>query len=315
MYHDNPFHNFEHASHVIMSVTKLMARIVAPTDSEAEGVLSESNLHDRTYGIKSDPLTQFACVFSALIHDVDHSGVSNACLCQENVALARHYKGRSVAEQNAVDLSWSLLMNDEYKVFRHVIYRTQAEKLRFRHLVVNSVMATDILDKELKELRNSRWEKSFSDTAHAPVAYKESSSTVINRKATIVIEHLIQASDVVHTMQHWHIYRKWNERLFEELYVAYERGRLDRNPVEFWYEGEMGFFDFYVIPLGKKLRECGIFGVSSDEYLKYALKNRQEWEERGKEIVEEMHERLRYGHNHSGTSEEEYSFKGERLYV
>jgi 3'5'-cyclic nucleotide phosphodiesterase len=30
-----------------------------------------------------------------------------------------------------------------------------------------------------------------------------------NRKATIVIEHIIQASDIAHTMQHWHIYRKW----------------------------------------------------------------------------------------------------------
>ena len=28
-----------------------------------------------------------------------------------------------------------------------------------------------------------------------------------NRKATIVLEHIIQASDVSHTMQHWHVYR------------------------------------------------------------------------------------------------------------
>jgi hypothetical protein len=40
--------------------------------------------------------------------------------------------------------------------------------------------------------------------------------------------------------------------------------------------------------LAKKLKECGGFGVSSDEYLNYALWNRQEWEERGQEIVAEM---------------------------
>ena len=39
------------------------------------------------------------------------------------------------------------------------------------------------------------------------------------------------------------------------------------------------------IPLAKKLETCGIFGVSSDEYLNYALQNRAEWEERGQEIV------------------------------
>jgi hypothetical protein len=31
-----------------------------------------------------------------------------------------------------------------------------------------------------------------------------------------------------------------------------------------------------------------VFGVSSDEYLNYAIKNRQEWELRGREVVDEM---------------------------
>lgn len=68
----------EHASHVAMSVGKLMSRIVAPdlpiegTRGSSEKQLQftyESQLHDHTYGITSDPLTHFAVVFSALIHD------------------------------------------------------------------------------------------------------------------------------------------------------------------------------------------------------------------------------------------------------
>jgi hypothetical protein len=43
-----------------------------------------------------------------------------------------------------------------------------------------------------------------------------------------------------------------------------------------------------VIPLAKKLKECGVFGVASDEYLTYALENRREWETRGKAIVNDM---------------------------
>jgi hypothetical protein len=31
-----------------------------------------------------------------------------------------------------------------------------------------------------------------------------------------------------------------------------------------------------------------VFGVSSDEYLQFALQNRKEWELKGKEIVAEM---------------------------
>jgi hypothetical protein len=29
----------------------------------------------------------------------------------------------------------------------------------------------------------------------------------MHRKATIVLEHIIQASDVAHTMQHWYVNR------------------------------------------------------------------------------------------------------------
>ena len=43
-----------------------------------------------------------------------------------------------------------------------------------------------------------------------------------------------QASDIAHTMQHWHIYRKWNERLFEEMNTAFLQGRAEKDPAEFW---------------------------------------------------------------------------------
>jgi hypothetical protein len=109
-----------------------------------------------------------------------------------------------------------------------------------------------------------------------------------DRKATIVIEHLMQASDVAHTMQHWHIYVKWNARLFKEMYTAYKEGRAAEDPSENWYKGEIGFFDFYVIPLAQKLKSCGVFGVSSDEYLNYARHNRAEWKEKGQELVDKL---------------------------
>jgi class 3 adenylate cyclase len=282
MYRDNPFHNFEHASHVVMSVVKLLSRIVAADIGEEMGKDMASTLHDHTYGITSDPLTQFACVFSALIHDADHTGVPNSQLIKENSTLAKIYKDKSVAEQNSVDLCWDLLMDSNFDELRAAIYSTEDERKRFRQLVVNSVMATDIMDKDLKVLRNNRWDKAFSVGA---CGQEESKVDGSDRKATIVIEHLIQASDVSHTMQHWHIYRKWNARLFEELYRGYVDGRSDMDPSEFWYKGEMGFFDFYIIPLAKKLKDCGVFGVSSDEYLNYAMKNRQEWEDRGLEVV------------------------------
>lgn len=102
---------------------------------------------------------------------------------------------QSVAEQNSVDLAWKHLMDDKYKELRSTIYATEEERKRFRQLVVNSVMATDIMDKDLKNLRNNRWDKAFRKGDYA--SHKERNpQDEVNRKATIVIEHLLQASDV-----------------------------------------------------------------------------------------------------------------------
>ncbi len=288
MHRDNAFHNFEHASHVMMSVSKLLSRIVAP-DEVLKGDDEEDNvalsLHDHTYGITSDPLTQFSVVLAALIHDVDHAGVSNFQLIKEGAKIATVFKEKSVAEQNSIVLAWDRLMESRFTSLRSHIYSDPDELKRFRQLMVNTVLATDIFDKELQALRKNRWDTAFR---HISQQVDSTPEDDINRKATIVIEHLIQASDVSHTMQHWHIYQKWNERLFAEMTHAYQTGRMAINPADGWYKGELGFFDNYVIPLAKKLKECGVFGVSSDEYLNYALENRREWASKGEEAVEKM---------------------------
>lgn len=72
------------------------------------------------------------------------------------------------------------------------------------------------------------------------------------------------------------------------MYFAYLTNRSDKDPSEGWYGGEIWFFDNYVIPLAGKLRECGVFGVSSDEYLNYAQQNRHEWERKGHQVVASM---------------------------
>mgnify|MGYP005844178381 CR=1 FL=1 len=59
----------EHASHVTMSVTKLLSRIVNPNQVNNDRPDHEvaEQLHDHTFGLTSDPLTQFACILSALV--------------------------------------------------------------------------------------------------------------------------------------------------------------------------------------------------------------------------------------------------------
>jgi hypothetical protein len=242
MYHDNPFHNFEHACHVTMAVDKFIKRIVAPEineDLETDEKRLASRLHDYTHGINSDPLSLFAIVFSALIHDVDHRGVSNVQLAKEEAHMADVYKNKSIAEQNSLDNSaeqnsldnsaeqnsldnsWNVLMSDQFEELRAFIFADKTEMLRFHQMIGNAVLATDIFDKELNDLRKTQWAKSFGEEIDGVSAEDDN-----DLGATIVIDHIIHASDVSHTMQHWYVDRKWNERLFCEMYQAYRGGAM-----------------------------------------------------------------------------------------
>jgi hypothetical protein len=223
------------------------------------------------------------------VHDVDHTGVSNPQRETEEPELATRYKNKSVAEQNSIDLAWNLLMDPKFENLQRALFATETEVRRFRQLLVNLVMSTDIFEPTQKATRNMRWDKVF----HSDLREKLEDEEFRNLKASIVIEHIIQAADVNHTMQHWQVYARWNERLFSEMYRAFQDGRSQKDPSEGWYKGELWFFDNYVIPLAKKLEECGVFGVTSDECLNYALENRKEWEMKGDQIVKEMVERIK----------------------
>jgi len=179
-----------------MSVNKLLRRIVEVPMGKAAVIDDKAS----SYGITSDPLIHFAVLLAALVHDVDHRGVSNDVLLNEDPELAAAYKGLSIAEQNSVDLAWKGLMSEGFENLRSAIYTTQDDLQRFRQLIVNSVMATDIFDNELKQLRTKRWEKAFSSSGQTDHNSDINSNT--DRKATIVIEHLLRASDVYVSLYH-----------------------------------------------------------------------------------------------------------------
>jgi 3'5'-cyclic nucleotide phosphodiesterase len=140
-----------------------------------------SKIHDYTRGITSDPITILAILFSALVHDADHRGVSNIQLAKEDEHMAKLYRNKSVAEQNSLDRSWDILMEDKYIDLRSTLFVDRDELLRFRQIVVQVVLATDIFDKELNDLRKKRLENAF---------HGEVDDLHNDLRATIVIEHV-----------------------------------------------------------------------------------------------------------------------------
>lgn len=189
LYEPHAFHNFEHACHVSMSLVKLVSRVVGPGEES-------SSVSNKCFGLSCDPLAQFASVFAAIVHDTQHPGVSNSQLVNEGSTLAQAYEFRSVAEQHAVQTIWELLNDDAFPDLRRALCATQAEVRRFRQLLVNLVLATDILDVDQRIERDRRWNLVFGEE-------DETATDLYSRRATVLAEHLIQAADIGHTMQHW----------------------------------------------------------------------------------------------------------------
>jgi hypothetical protein len=193
-YRSNPFHCLQHASHTTMSATKLISRI-AVTDCESGQVtegdealdseeLLAQHIHTQTYGLSSDPLTQFAAVLAALIHAVDHRGIGNEDLISEEPGVAARYGTNCLTEQLSFEKAWGKLMTDDFENLRRCIYANKEEKQRFRQVMVNSVLATNHEDEEAQAKRQKSWDLSFG-----PAALDDDP----NRKATSVLEALMSA--------------------------------------------------------------------------------------------------------------------------
>ena len=212
-----------------------------------------------------------------------HHFYLNNQLVREEDPLAVKYKNVSVHEQNSIDVAFNHLMLPGFEDLRACIYSDENELVRFRQLVVNAVMATDSSNKESMPSRLARFEEEFSEKNR-----RNTSKHALDRKATLALEILMASSDVFHATQNWHLYQKWNERLFQENYAAYQGGRLQQDPSIFWYKSEILFFDDHVIPLAKQMAQCGLFGVSGDELLVCALSNRQQWAAKGGDLVASM---------------------------
>jgi hypothetical protein len=281
LYRRNAFHNLEHASQTTAILTKMLSKVEATRADDTS--LEDSDRgpsiknYDYAYAIAADPLIKFAMTLAALVHDLDHRGVDNATLMREEPTLTAAYQGRSVHEQNALELAWNVLLSDDFSELRACIYTDMAELKLFRQVMVNCVIATDVFDPALRALRRDRYKRAFSGSMD--------SVNGINRKATVAVEHLVQAADIGATLQSWALYTKWNEKLYEEAWDAYSSGRTSLNPSVTWYQDEIDFFDKYSIPIAKKLNDCGVFGVAGDEYLNFAEENRRRWVARGREIV------------------------------
>ena len=287
LYNDLPFHCFEHASHTILSVTKLLASLEATLSSygKQQELDFESCINENVCMMLTHPMAQFALVFAAMIHDMEYEA-PNYQLVREGSKIAKKFKNKSCAEQNSIDSAWNLLMQPAYKDLRECLFGSQEDVELFRSLLVKSVMATDIFEKDQASTRKNRWDTLQSGMVQQPQS-AELEEKLSLQKAAVVVEYLIEVSDVSHCVQHLNVYTKWNKSLFKEMFLGYKAGRASNDPSKNWYDGELKFFDAHVIPLAQRLCDCQVFRASAEICFTNAINNRRKWEQKGKLIVEE----------------------------
>lgn len=193
MYRGVYYHNCEHAHHVFLSANKLLDLVLCEhewvslqpqiqtgngtsTEEEEDAdeflenfqklAMMDPEPKDKgpTYGIKSNPVIQFAFLFSALVHDVDHKGVSNRQLVLESDELAIMYNDQSVAEQRSLAVAFSLLMQLDFDDLREALFMNNRQEFtRFRKIVIDLVLCTDISSPERVQIGKSKFKEAFAD--------------------------------------------------------------------------------------------------------------------------------------------------------
>jgi len=130
-----------------MTANNLMKRVVYRGRIER----AKTGAARSTFGLCSDPLTHFAVVFSALIHDTDHVEVSNFHAVKNQDGTTKVYRKRDMPLRS-LDLAWDVLMESSYDNLRSCMYTSKDEQVRLRKFLLNAVVATDITDSELQSL-------------------------------------------------------------------------------------------------------------------------------------------------------------------
>jgi hypothetical protein len=104
----------------------------------------------------------------------------------------------------------------------------------------------------------------------------------------VVTDVMMNIADVAHTMQRFSAFVKWNRRLYKELLYAFHHDRTTWDPTDGWYQNQINFFDFYILPLAKRMDACGVLGHKSSVFLYFAMENKRRWIDEGHQITDEM---------------------------
>jgi hypothetical protein len=275
------FHSFEHASHVTISMNKLVDLFQKASNSFTSDVEAAPSITLR------DSSIYFVLVFAALVHDVGHTGKPNKVLEETQHILYKKYK-LSCQEKNSIDIALNLLSYRKYQNFRKMVYYI-INKDRFEKILRWAILSTDVMcpirNGEVIDRYNAIYGSGESSEYRHHSKAKNDSDLDSDPTQRIAIEHAIQITDVAHLTQSWETFVKWNYRLYKECMNSYENNLLAEDPSVRWSVNQVSFLKNYGVSLASRVNH--IFGDSIRDLnlAQNVESNLQQWETEGNRIT------------------------------
>ncbi|KAL3120818.1 hypothetical protein niasHT_008110 [Heterodera trifolii] len=219
------------------------------------------------------PLELMALYTAAAMHDYDHPGRTNAFLVASEDRKAILYNDRSVLENHHAAESWRLL--NSHAQFQFIENLDSAETKRFRYLVLEYILATD-----LKQHFDIIMQ--FNERVPDMDLNNESDRVLISLM-------LIKFADINSPAKPYSLHRQWTERICQEFYEQGDEEKKRKMPLSPYMDRnepavaklQDSFIAHIVNPLAIALNEAGLFpvlpGLPESELIINLKHNHQKW--------------------------------------
>lgn len=189
-----------------------------------------------------------SALFAAVIHDVDHPGVTNPYLINTNADLALMYNDESVLENHHLAVAFKLLQGNNCDIFVNLPLRTRQ---RMRKMVIDMVLATD-MTKHMSLLADLKTKVETKKLSGADLLVTDNYNERME-----VLKCLLHCADLGNPTKNLTIYNKWVDRVMKEFFNQgdIERGLgLEISPMCDRYtasieKSQVSFIDYIVHPL------------------------------------------------------------------
>ncbi|KAJ3353564.1 High affinity cAMP-specific 3',5'-cyclic phosphodiesterase 7A [Entophlyctis luteolus] len=226
-----------------------------------------------------------AAMIAAAVHDVDHSGFTNAYLIASSNPLALRYNDTAVLENHHCAKAFEIMTNQEGCNF---LGRLPNDRFRvIRANIVSMVLATDMSNHFEFIAKFKIKVNSMGDSSGGPGEKGTGLDFDDAKDRQLILNIFIKCGDISNAAKSLSVCKEWASRIMEEFFMQGDEERKNAYPVSMFMDRkttfipkcQVGFVDYIVLPLYEAL---GAFlNAKNLQFigLKNLISNRDFWKE------------------------------------